>query len=85
MSLQKVIPVISPKVNCPVFIVQHMPPKFTKSLADRLNSLSELEVKEAENDEIVKNGYVYFAPGGYHMTLRNQAMVFPNPDFEKPD
>ena len=36
-----------------MFIVQHMPPKFTKSLAERLNGLSEVEVKEAEDKEIV--------------------------------
>ncbi len=69
LSLQKIIPNISTKINCPVFIVQHMPPKFTKSLADRLNSLSKLEVKEAENNEVIRNGVVYIAPGGFHMTL----------------
>jgi two-component system chemotaxis response regulator CheB len=74
LSLQKVIPLISRNINCPVFIVQHMPPKFTKSLADRLNSMSELTVKEAENDEIVKKGYVYIAPGGFHMTIKRNGM-----------
>jgi len=68
-SLQKVIPHLSKKINCPVFIVQHMPPKFTKSLADRLNGISQLEVKEAEDREKVRNGVVYIAPGGFHMTL----------------
>jgi len=68
-SLQKVIPLLSKKINCPIFIVQHMPPKFTKSLAERLNGLSELEVKEAEDNEIVRNGIVYIAQGGLHMTL----------------
>ncbi len=70
MSLQKVIPRLSKNVSCPFFIVQHMPPKFTKSLADRLNSMSELEVKEAEDNETVRGGVVYLAPGGFHMTLR---------------
>ena len=69
LSLQKIIPLLSKKINCPLFIVQHMPPKFTKSLAERLNSLSELEVKEAENKEAVRNGVVYIAPGGLHMTI----------------
>jgi two-component system chemotaxis response regulator CheB len=69
LSLQKLIPHISLKTNCPIFIVQHMPPKFTKSLADRLNSLSELEVKEAENGEVIRKGVVYIAPGGFHMTI----------------
>lgn len=70
MSLQKVIPHISSTINCPIFIVQHMPPRFTKSLADRLNSMSDLEVKEAEHDDLIKNNTVYLAPGGLHMTVR---------------
>ncbi|MFZ0453363.1 MAG: chemotaxis response regulator protein-glutamate methylesterase [Ignavibacteriaceae bacterium] len=77
LSLQKIIPLLSKKINCPVFIVQHMPPKFTKSLADRLNSMSELEVKEAENKEEIKSGVVYIAPGGLHMTIgRNNLGTF---------
>ncbi len=79
LSLQKVIPLLDPKANVPFFIVQHMPPKFTKSLADRLNSLSPISVKEAENDEPVKKGWVYLAPGGYHMTVyknsKNQEVI----------
>jgi two-component system chemotaxis response regulator CheB len=69
MSLQKVIPKLTGNLRAPVFIVQHMPPKFTKSLADRLNGMSEIEVKEAENFEEVKPGVVYMAPGGFHMTV----------------
>ncbi|MBA4252281.1 MAG: chemotaxis response regulator protein-glutamate methylesterase [Chlorobiaceae bacterium] len=70
LSLQKVIPRLLPKLNVPFFIVQHMPPVFTKSLAERLNSMSELQVKEAEHGEQVKNNFVYLAPGGFHMTLK---------------
>jgi len=69
LTLQKILPLISEKVNIPILIVQHMPPKFTKSLAERLNSLSKLEVKEAENEESLKPGVVYIAPGGFHMKL----------------
>jgi two-component system chemotaxis response regulator CheB len=77
ISLQKIIPHLNKKINCPVFIVQHMPPKFTKSLADRLNSMSSLEVKEAENKETVRDGVVYIAPGGFHMTItRNNLGTF---------
>jgi len=74
LSLQKVIPLISKKINVPMFIVQHMPPKFTKSLADRLNGMSELEVKEAEANEPVRNNVVYIAPGGFHMGLRKNSL-----------
>jgi len=72
-SLQKVIPFLSKKINCPIFIVQHMPPKFTKSLAERLDGMSELEVKEAEDNETVRNGVVYIAKGGQHMTLKKDS------------
>jgi two-component system chemotaxis response regulator CheB len=46
-----------------------MPPKFTASLAERLNSLSSLHVKEAEDNEIVRSRVVYIAPGGFHLKL----------------
>lgn len=74
MSLQKVIPLLKKEMTVPMFIVQHMPPKFTKSLADRLNGMSNVEVHEAENNEVVKNGSVYIAPGGYHMTIKKTSM-----------
>lgn len=69
LSLQKVVPRLAGNIGVPIFIVQHMPPKFTKSLADRLNSMSELNVKEGENEEEVKPNTVYLAPGGSHMTV----------------
>ncbi len=79
MSLQRVIPMLSKKLTIPVFVVQHMPPKFTKSLAERLNGLSQVEVKEAEDKEIVRGGVVYIAPGGFHMmvdkTVNNQIQI----------
>lgn len=74
ISLQKVVPFLSGKINIPIFIVQHMPPKFTASLAERLNGLSELEVKEASHNEIVRNGVVYIAPGGFQMTIKKDKL-----------
>jgi two-component system chemotaxis response regulator CheB len=50
-------------------IVQHMPPGFTKSFADRLNTLCQVEVKEAENGDSVIPGRVLIAPGSHHMML----------------
>lgn len=55
----------------PIFIVQHMPPGFTSSFARRLNTLSRLEVKEAEDGDAIKKGMGYVAPGDYHMLIRN--------------
>ncbi len=69
-SLDQIIPALPKGFPAPVFLVQHMPPVFTKSLAMRLNSISELEVKEAEDSEIVKPGTVYVAPGDWHMGVK---------------
>lgn len=53
----------------PIVIVQHMPPNFTKSLAQRLNTFSPLEVAEAEHGMILRQGAAYIAPGGYHLKV----------------
>lgn len=68
-SLQEIITKIPGDIPAAFLIVQHMPPGFTKSLADRLNSMSELTVKEAEDGELIKSGYVYVAPGDFHMLV----------------
>lgn len=70
-SLQEVIPKIAGNIPAAFLVVQHMPPGFTKSLAERLNSMSELTVKEAEDGEIIRAGYVYIAPGDFHMLVNN--------------
>jgi len=54
----------------PILIVQHMPAGFTKAFADRLNGMSPMEVKEAEDHDQVRRGRVLIAPGGKHMVLR---------------
>lgn len=55
-----------------IVIVQHMPPVFTRMYAERLNRLCKIEVKEAENGDIVRNGLALIAPGDFHMTLVKQ-------------
>ena len=69
-ALQEVIPKLPAKLNAPVLIVQHMPAGFTASLAERLNSLSEIEVKEAAEGDVLFPGKVYIAMGGKHMNVR---------------
>jgi two-component system chemotaxis response regulator CheB len=69
-ALQKVL-ISLPKIdNAAIFIVQHMPPSFTKSLANRLNQLTPHDVVEAQDGELIRGGHVYIAPGGFHMTVR---------------
>jgi two-component system chemotaxis response regulator CheB len=69
-ALQHVITKLPSSLAAPVVVVQHMPPGFTKSLADRLDSLSDIRVKEAENGEVLQKGTVYIARGGYHLKLK---------------
>ncbi|SDD45648.1 protein-glutamate methylesterase/protein-glutamine glutaminase [Sporomusa acidovorans] len=71
-ALQEVITKLPGNIPCGIVIVQHMPPGFTKSLAERLNSLSSVTVKEAEHNDIVRSGLVLIAPGDYHMLLARE-------------
>lgn len=68
-ALRQVIPALSPEITVPIYIVQHMPPIFTKSLASSLNSLSPLPVEEAEHGTWARPGRIYLAPGGQQMKV----------------
>ncbi len=68
-ALQSVIPYLPKNLDAPVVLVQHMPAGFTKSMADRLNELSEVSVKEAQEGDALEKGHVYVAPGGKHMEV----------------
>ncbi len=61
---------VMPENSPPMVIVQHMPEHFTRSFADRLNSLSAIHVKEAEDGDVVRTGQALIAPGNYHMLLK---------------
>lgn len=74
-ALQKIIPTLSSKINVPIFIVQHMPPNFTKSLANRLDTICKLRVKEAEHNEVVQNGTIYIGKGGFQMLVNNKGII----------
>ena len=69
-ALQSVIPYLPANLAAPVVLVQHMPVGFTKSMADRLNEMSKVSVKEAEEGDRIEPGHVYIAKGGKHMRLR---------------
>ncbi|MBP3952017.1 protein-glutamate methylesterase/protein-glutamine glutaminase [Bacillus suaedae] len=71
-ALKTVISQIPATIEAPILIVQHMPSGFTRSLAERLNAVSEINVKEAENGDILLNGTAYIAPGGYHISVDNK-------------
>ncbi|HAK88375.1 MAG TPA: chemotaxis response regulator protein-glutamate methylesterase [Nitrospiraceae bacterium] len=60
-----------------IVIVQHMPPMFTRSFADRLNTMSRLDIKEAQTGDRILRGTALIAPGDKHMTVkRNGAMYY---------
>jgi two-component system chemotaxis response regulator CheB len=68
-ALKVVLPGLSRDLGVPVLVVQHMPPQYTKSLADRLDEQCPLEVREASNGTEARPGCVLIAPGGRHMKL----------------
>ncbi|MHA1583763.1 MAG: protein-glutamate methylesterase/protein-glutamine glutaminase [Promethearchaeota archaeon] len=77
-ALVEVIPKLPIFIDCPVLIVQHMQEGFTKSYAERLNSLSILPVSEACDNEIIQKGHVYVAAGDFHMiVVKDKNSKFP--------
>ena len=68
-ALMQFIPKLPSNIGIPVLVVQHMPPKFTQSLADSLNASTGLTIKEAQHGETLKPNVVYIAPGGFHMEI----------------
>lgn len=69
-ALNCLIPMLPKNLNAPMLIVQHMPEGFTNSLAQRLDELSAVHVKEAEDGEQIQKGVVYIAKGGRQLRLK---------------
>ena len=67
-AVKEVLEVLPPN-SPPILIVQHMPERFTKAWADRMNGLCRIFVKEAEDGDSVLPGHALIAPGNHHMTL----------------
>ncbi|TCS82958.1 protein-glutamate methylesterase/protein-glutamine glutaminase [Tepidibacillus fermentans] len=72
-ALQEVVTKLPKNIPYAILIVQHMPAGFTKSLATRLDSISEIHVVEAEDKQALQPGTAYIAPGDYHMVVERQS------------
>lgn len=68
-ALHTFVPMLPESLSVPLVLVQHMPEGFTGSLAARLDQISAIKVKEAEDGEYFKPGVVYITPGGKHMKI----------------
>jgi two-component system chemotaxis response regulator CheB len=74
-ALEEVLTTL-PRVSPGIVIVQHMPEKFTAAFAARLNTLCQITVKEAENNDRVVPGRALIAPGGRHMVLKRSGAQY---------
>ena len=72
VALQKVITKLPANFPVPILLIQHMPASFTPAFADRLNTLSAIQVKEAEDGDVLQPGCAYLAPGGKQMLVGNR-------------
>ncbi|CAJ35500.1 protein-glutamate methylesterase/protein-glutamine glutaminase [Methanocella arvoryzae] len=69
-ALERVLTRLPGDLKAGILVVQHMPAGFTRSLADRLNRISEIDIKEAEEGDAILEGRALIAPGNYHMLIR---------------
>ena len=71
-TLSEIIPDIPEDLDAALFIVQHMPPNFTKSFATRLNSYAQINIKEVEAGDVINVSHGYLGKGGSHLELRKR-------------
>ena len=69
VALQKIITHLPANFPVPILLVQHMPATFTPAFAERLDDLSKIKVKQAEDGDVLKPGVAYLAPGGRQMIV----------------
>ncbi len=71
LALQEILPKIPEKFPAGIVIAQHMPPNFTRLLAERLNSISGIEVREAQDGDVIRPGLALIAQGGKNLIFEN--------------
>jgi two-component system chemotaxis response regulator CheB len=72
-ALGEILPSFPASFPLPILLVQHMPPLFTRLLAERLNSTCQLKVEEATEGEAIEVGKILIAPGDFHMKVKSGA------------
>jgi len=72
-ALQSILPFFPENTRVPILVLQHMPPGFTKSLAERFDTFCNLCVKEAEDGDILEAGKIYIAPSGFQTLLSKRS------------
>ena len=74
-ALRQVFASIDKDLPQPIVVVQHMPPGFTKEFASSLDKICPLEVKEAEDGDLIKPGRILIAPGGKHLVVEKRSLA----------
>ncbi|MBZ9610250.1 protein-glutamate methylesterase/protein-glutamine glutaminase [Rheinheimera maricola] len=69
VALQRIITALPANFPLPIILIQHMPAAFTGAFASRLNSLAKIEVREAQDNDVLRPGVAYLAPGGKQMLV----------------
>lgn len=69
VAIQKILTAIPAGCSIPILLVQHMPENFTKSFAERLNTLCKIRVKQAEDGDVLEPGLALLGPGGMQMEI----------------
>ena len=72
IALQKVLGALPANFPAPLVLVQHMPGSFTPAFADRLNKICRIQVRQAEDGDLLRPGLALLAPGGKQMMIENR-------------
>jgi two-component system chemotaxis response regulator CheB len=73
VALQRVLTALPASFPAPLVLVQHMPASFTPAFAERLNKLCQIEVRQAEDGDVLRPGLALLAPGGKQMMIENRS------------
>ncbi|MBN2441610.1 MAG: chemotaxis response regulator protein-glutamate methylesterase, partial [Spirochaetales bacterium] len=74
-ALRQILPHLNKNLPAPILIVQHMPAGFTEEFAKSLNRICPLEVKEAEDGDLIREGRIFIAPGDSHLKVQQKPLA----------